>query len=1002
MTLEFDVSRIPPQLRESLLHGKAAAEIGWGSHGDFDRCVAFLRRHDVPERMVKGECNTLHKAATGKYPGDRNAHDGDVEEFAAETHTGAMIALIPSADDAKRLAMEGGEPVEELHLTLAYLGDAVEWSTQERLLMASEVAKALGSQGPVRANAFALAYFNPGDNGKDTALVYGIDGADVDRVHRTIRHAAGNTYGPKVPDQHMPFAAHVTAKYTDDLDEHRGLVDGLGPVTFDTVRLAFGGDHYDIPLRGAEDLGALVASMGTYSPVTWRGPLAPIGKPTGDRRIFPPDTLTYQSFPAPLRWQEKGMPGHESAVTVAAITNAHEGEWQGKPAIVGEGYFLNPDVIPEVTKAIHLVENGVAGPSVDLDSFTGTAVEFGGKTMLAVTEGRIRGATLVSIPAFADLRLELQYPEAVDEAVEDDAGTLYIPEGLPVAEGDLVDALVAAASQALEDGGRSQAIPFVVEIPEGEFASVNSAGWKGAPVAPRDAEFDADEAVSRIELYAGIGGDSPDESKMRKMFLWIDPEGAPLDRAGYRLPWGDIIDGKPYLIYHAIYAAAALLEGGHGGLPNIPDPDKARLRSVISDIYAKLAVEFGDPNIQASWDRAAEKAQKATKADIMDTETFAVRTSGWSSLPTSDAPWDEGRARAALDAWAGDDMSKYARGFLWYNAANRENKTAYKFPIAMPVNGKLTVFRAAVTAAKGRLNQADIPASDKASIRRILDGLYTSQAGLVASGYDGIHPPKAAFAQRRLARKTKMTVVPRDGYNEVYGHLADWDTCHMGLQIGRPDICMKPPRSRRGYRDFHVCTQLTAEGELVEVGKLTIDAYHGSTRRGITAAQVRAHYEHTGTEAAVGRVYEDEFGPVFFGVQVPDNDPALAQKIRRTPASGHWHPIDGHLELVAALGVNRPAYPIVASATGEPVDMELGPVGPIVWFEEEMQMGLIAGVTFSPEELAAQEAEESQDCGCSGEDSGREQRIARLSGYEPLPTHEELRARQVRLGAHLI
>lgn len=389
---------------------------------------------------------------------------------------------------------------------------------------------------------------------------------------------------------------------------------------------------------------------------------------------------------------------------------------------------------------------------------------------------------------------------------------------------------------------------------------------------------------------------------------------------------------------------------------------------------------------------------KRKEASTMDIETFAVRTSGWSSLPTSTAAWDEGAARAALDAWAGDDMAKYGRAFLWSDGSG--NKTGFKFPIAKPVNGELTIFIKAVNNADARLSSANIPAADKAKIQGILDRIqarYKEAGGgaveTFGTKYDGIHPPKEVFAQRKLGRKTKITVVPKDGYNEVYGHLADWDTCHLGLQIGQPNVCVKPPRSKRGYKDFHVSTQLTAEGEIVEVGKLTIDTYHGSTRRGLTAAQVRAHYEHTGTEAAAGRVYEDEFGPAFFGFQVPDNNPALAQKIRRTPVSGHWHPIDGHLELVAALGVNRPAYPIVASATGEEVEMDNPET--IVLFDGDIQTGLIAGATFTAEELAEQET----DCGCTGDDTEREQRIARLSGLDRIPTHEELRARQARLQA---
>ena len=45
---------------------------------------------------------------------------------AAEVHTGAMVALIPTAEDAERLAVEGGEPF---------------WSTQE-IAVAPELIRA--------------------------------------------------------------------------------------------------------------------------------------------------------------------------------------------------------------------------------------------------------------------------------------------------------------------------------------------------------------------------------------------------------------------------------------------------------------------------------------------------------------------------------------------------------------------------------------------------------------------------------------------------------------------------------------------------------------------------------------------------------------------------------------------------------------------------------------------------------------------------------------------
>jgi hypothetical protein len=43
-------------------------------------------------------------------------------------HTGVMIALYPDAAAAKQLAAQQGvtEPIDELHLTLAFLGDSTE------------------------------------------------------------------------------------------------------------------------------------------------------------------------------------------------------------------------------------------------------------------------------------------------------------------------------------------------------------------------------------------------------------------------------------------------------------------------------------------------------------------------------------------------------------------------------------------------------------------------------------------------------------------------------------------------------------------------------------------------------------------------------------------------------------------------------------------------------------------------------------------------------------
>lgn len=57
------------RLREYWLHGAGSVKIRWGTPGDFDRCVAQLRRHAPTMRDPEGYCNRLHQRALGAPPG---------------------------------------------------------------------------------------------------------------------------------------------------------------------------------------------------------------------------------------------------------------------------------------------------------------------------------------------------------------------------------------------------------------------------------------------------------------------------------------------------------------------------------------------------------------------------------------------------------------------------------------------------------------------------------------------------------------------------------------------------------------------------------------------------------------------------------------------------------------------------------------------------------------------------------------------------------------------
>lgn len=184
-------------------------------------------------------------------------------------------------------------------------------------------------------------------------------------------------------------------------------------------------------------------------------------------------------------------------------------------------------------------------------------------------------------------------------------------------------------------------------------------------------------------------------------------------------------------------------------------------------------------------------------------------------------------------------------------------------------------------------------------------------------------PPAEWFEAPELAGPTPITI-SADGY--VFGHLATWDTCHIGF----PGSCVKPPRTRTEYAHFHVGSVLTADGSEISVGKLTVGGGHADARSGFRAAT--QHYDDTGAAVAVVRAHEDRFGIVVSGAVLNSASEEQLSTLRRSPLSGDWRNVGGNLELVAALCVNVPGFPVprVVTASAEGRDHSLVAAGMII------------------------------------------------------------------------
>lgn len=162
-------------------------------------------------------------------------------------------------------------------------------------------------------------------------------------------------------------------------------------------------------------------------------------------------------------------------------------------------------------------------------------------------------------------------------------------------------------------------------------------------------------------------------------------------------------------------------------------------------------------------------------------------------------------------------------------------------------------------------------------------------------------PPESWFKDPGLTGPTAL-VIEDDG--RVYGHIAAWGTCHIG-QIGK---CVEPPTSPSNYAYFRTGALQTAEGTSVAVGHLTMDTGHAGPRA--SANQAAAHYDNTGYVFADVAAGEDAYGIWVAGSLRPGLPAERVRIARSAPISGDWRTIRGSLELVGALAVNVPGFPV--------------------------------------------------------------------------------------------
>lgn len=213
-------------------------------------------------------------------------------------------------------------------------------------------------------------------------------------------------------------------------------------------------------------------------------------------------------------------------------------------------------------------------------------------------------------------------------------------------------------------------------------------------------------------------------------------------------------------------------------------------------------------------------------------------------------------------------------------------------------------------------------------------------ANLRASGeaVDLLRPPAWWFEDPALPGPTHLTVCD-DG--RVYGHVATWDTRHVGMP-GQ----VTPPRNGSGYAYFRTGTvrAVDAEGNDVDIptGVLSMGGGHADGRLGYRPAA--DHYDSTSTGVADLAAGEDAYGIWVAGALRPGVSGEQLRTLRASDVSGDWRKVGASMEMMAVLVVNVPGFPIPRSLAASGAEIVGLPVvvGVEAGFVSGQQVSLVA------------------------------------------------------------
>lgn len=173
---------------------------------------------------------------------------GDVYIFRPK---GIMVAWKPREFMRGRIAVPGGTPKSEVHLTLIYLGDVSDFDTDQQRLILGTVTEVAQRHQTIKGRVNSIGRFMEPNDDDETPIWLGGDFVGLRELRDDIAQAlrdAGIEWEDSFPD----FQPHITIGYLPADAETPALTINPFDTEIDNVTVYIGGLEYPIELDGPE------------------------------------------------------------------------------------------------------------------------------------------------------------------------------------------------------------------------------------------------------------------------------------------------------------------------------------------------------------------------------------------------------------------------------------------------------------------------------------------------------------------------------------------------------------------------------------------------------------------------------------------------------------------------------------------------------------------------------------------------------------------------------